>query len=327
MMAERLPTVSVVIPTYQRREGVRAVLDSVLADPDTFEVVVVVDGSTDGTAEELSRREEAEPRLRVVVTENQGQMMAQQVGAAASRGDVVLFLDDDVVVGPTTVSGHARCHTQVLRPRVVVGAMPVEEGARGPGQWPVALYAQQYRTMIDRWQADDSLILRHLWGGHLSVPRASWQALPPYPGDRPLRYHLDWELGLRLADLGLGAVYCPQLAGAHHQRRTVDEFLRDRAASAHDRIYVHELYHAQLGDLPVEHFTKDCGPLASWLIRRRSRFLNSAVEVVLGALLPVTAAVHAYTVQRPVAIALASMRGASQLLNAEASQHQAHASP
>ena len=104
----------------------------------------------------------------------------------------------------------------------------------------------------------------------------------PYPGDRPLRYHLDWELGLRLAALGLDAVYCPQLAGVHHQRRTVDGFLRDRAASAHDRIYVHELYHAQLGDLPIEHFTKDCGPLTSWLIRRRSRFLDSVAEMVLG---------------------------------------------
>ena len=326
-MPEQLLTVSVVIPTYQRREGVRAVLDSVLADSGTFEAVVVVDGSTDGTAEELTGRQAVEPRLRVVVTENQGQMMAQRTGAAAARGDVVLFLDDDVVVEPTTVSGHARCHMQGSRPRVVVGAMPVEEGDLGPGQWPVALYGQQYLAMTARWLADDSLILRHLWGGHLSIPRASWQALPPYPGDRPLRYHLDWELGLRLAALGLDAVYCPQLAGVHHQRRTVYGFLRDRAASAHDRIYVHELYRDYLGDLPIEHFTKDCGPLTSWLIRRRSRFLNSAAEVVLAAVLPLTTALHAYTVQRPVAIALASVRGASQHLAAEASRRPAHADP
>jgi glycosyltransferase involved in cell wall biosynthesis len=324
-MAEHLPTVSVVIPTYQRRDGVRVVLDSVLADPGTREVVVVVDGSTDGTAEELSGREADDPRVRIVVTENQGQMMAQRTGAAAARGDIILFLDDDVTLGPRTVSGHVHCHMQSSRPRVVVGAMPVEEAAIEPEQWPVALYSQQYLAMIARWQADESLILRHLWGGHLSIPKASWQALPPYPGDRPLRYHLDWELGLRLAALGLDAVYCPQLVGVHHQRRTVDGFLRDRAASTDDRIYVHELYRDQLGDLPIEHFTKDCGPFASWLIRRRSRFLNYAAEMALGAVLAVTTTHHAYALQRPVAIALTSARGASQLLAAEASRRCAHA--
>jgi GT2 family glycosyltransferase len=252
-------------------------------------------------------------------------MMAQRTGAEAARGDIVLFLDDDVVVGPATVSGHARCHMRDPRPRVVVGAMPVAEETPGPAQWPVALYARQYRTMIARWQADDSLILRHLWGGHLSLPRESWLALPPYPGERPLRYHLDWELGLRLARLGLGAVYCPQLTGVHHQRRTVSGFLRDRAGSAHDRIYVHELYRDQLGDLPVEHFTQDCGPLASWIIRRQSRPLNLMAEIALSALLSATTSVRAYTLQRPVAIALASVRGAAQLLAAEASRRPANA--
>ena len=85
--------VSVVIATFNRcayvREAVRSVLGQTLS---AAEVIVVVDGSVDGTAE-LLRREF--PAVRVLEQPNLGRSVARNTGIAAARGEWVAFLDDD----------------------------------------------------------------------------------------------------------------------------------------------------------------------------------------------------------------------------------------
>ncbi|WP_025321592.1 glycosyltransferase family 2 protein [Deferrisoma camini] len=90
-----MPRVSVVIPTRDRLGLVDEAVASVLAQtfPD-LELVVVDDGSTDGTAEHLARRF-PDPRLRVVVQENRGASAARNRGAAETSGEWLAFLDSD----------------------------------------------------------------------------------------------------------------------------------------------------------------------------------------------------------------------------------------
>ena len=87
------PTVSVVIPTYERREYVRRAVASVLAQTFAdFELIVVDDGSTDGTDLALH---DVDPRLRYHRQENRGSAAARNAGIALARGEVVTFLDSD----------------------------------------------------------------------------------------------------------------------------------------------------------------------------------------------------------------------------------------
>jgi Glycosyl transferase family 2 len=89
----RRPAVSVVIPTYQRRDLVRQAVDSVLAQSlSDLEVVVVDDGSTDGTGEALAG---LDPRVHYHRRPNRGVASARNLGIHVSRGDVVAFLDSD----------------------------------------------------------------------------------------------------------------------------------------------------------------------------------------------------------------------------------------
>ena len=89
------PRVSVLIPTWNRVQvvpgAVASVLDQTFAD---FEIVVVVDGSTDGTADVL-RRTFDDPRLRILEKANGGLASARNAGVAAARGDLIALLDDD----------------------------------------------------------------------------------------------------------------------------------------------------------------------------------------------------------------------------------------
>lgn len=89
------PNVSVVIPTHNRWALLRAALHGALAQRAVdVEVLVVDDGSTDETADELSRL--TNPRLRVIRHEtSQGVARARNSGIAHARGEWVAFLDDD----------------------------------------------------------------------------------------------------------------------------------------------------------------------------------------------------------------------------------------
>ena len=94
------PFVSVVIPTYNRLEQLCAALDSVLAQSySNFEVIIVDDGSKDGTREHMesliSSRLESDRPIRYVFQANQGSSVARNRGIAEARGEWIAFLDSD----------------------------------------------------------------------------------------------------------------------------------------------------------------------------------------------------------------------------------------
>lgn len=92
-IAVEAPSVSVVVPTYQRRELVARAVRSVLAQTyQDFELVVVDDGSNDGTDGSLAG---IDVRLRYHRQQNRGAAAARNRGLQLARGPVVAFLDSD----------------------------------------------------------------------------------------------------------------------------------------------------------------------------------------------------------------------------------------
>jgi glycosyltransferase involved in cell wall biosynthesis len=88
------PKVSVVIPTYNRAEKVGSTIESVLAQTVTdLEVIVVDDGSSDGTGEILEKA--FGDRIRYYAQANEGVSMARNKGIAEARGEWIAFLDSD----------------------------------------------------------------------------------------------------------------------------------------------------------------------------------------------------------------------------------------
>lgn len=111
---------SIVIPTYNMREELERNLRSLerQTEPD-FEVVVVDDGSTDGTIGYL-KRFRGEIQLRYISHgQNRGRAAARNSGIRSAKGDVVILLDSDMVVRPSFVASHLFLHTE--KRRVVVG--------------------------------------------------------------------------------------------------------------------------------------------------------------------------------------------------------------
>src|SRR5580765_5027104 len=107
------PRFSVVVPTFQRREVVVASVAAFGGQDfgERFEVVVVVDGSTDGTANALRALSPPLP-LAAVEQENRGPAAAPNRGAEEARGELLLRHDDDMEPRPRLLSEHDRSHLE-----------------------------------------------------------------------------------------------------------------------------------------------------------------------------------------------------------------------
>ncbi|MBA3865469.1 MAG: glycosyltransferase family 2 protein [Solirubrobacterales bacterium] len=120
------PSVSVVIPTHRRREALRRTLLSLgdqIVGPESFEVVVSVDGSEDGTLQMLSELD-MPFALRWIAGERRGRAVACNAAIAEARADVLVILDDDMIAAPELIARHLEHHPPGSR-ACVLGAVPV----------------------------------------------------------------------------------------------------------------------------------------------------------------------------------------------------------
>lgn len=95
-MAQRLPLVSVIIPTFNREHSIGECLQSVLNQSHpALEVLVVDDGSRDGTRTVVERWQELDPRVKYLYQANAGVSAARNTGLRAASGEFIALLDSD----------------------------------------------------------------------------------------------------------------------------------------------------------------------------------------------------------------------------------------
>lgn len=124
-----MTTFSVIIPAYNRRAHLMACLDSVMAQrhrPD--EVIVVDDGSTDGSCEAIATF----GGVTVIRQQNAGPGAARNRGALAARGDYLVFLDSDDLWFPWSLEALAALVVLYDRPALVFARFEDFSGDPGP---------------------------------------------------------------------------------------------------------------------------------------------------------------------------------------------------
>lgn len=237
---------SVVIPTYNRAGSLKTCLEalSIQTQPvSDFEVVVVVDGSTDETVEMLGGLK-TPYKLRVLHQANQGQQVARNHGVRLATGRYCLFLDDDIVAEPQLVSEHLKLHRH-------------QENVVGVGQIMLNIAKENWYTVryADGWQAHyGQLNQAHrkpdwtdCYGGNLSVPRSEFMAVGGFSEDIPRCD--DIELGYRLEQHGLIFVYLPQAIGRQDEDKMTIGLIQAAGAAGADWVTLCERHPSMFSQL------------------------------------------------------------------------------
>lgn len=131
VLPARRVRISAVVPVYNSEPWLRAALDSLLKQTESFhEIVAVNDGSTDGSLDVL-RAYECDGLVRVLTQDNHGQGAARNVGARHASGDWIYFFDSDDVASPVlvaTLSEHLQAGARELDAVLFSGEAFVDPG-------------------------------------------------------------------------------------------------------------------------------------------------------------------------------------------------------
>lgn len=216
------PDVTVVIPTFNRHAYLARVL-STLEKQDlprgTFDVVVVDDGSTDDTPRVLANKYWFD--LTSLRQENAGPAAARNAAINAAQGDIILFIDDDVIPAADLVRRHRDAQQQ--SPGVVIGRMLEPEGVRQPPwtRWEALTLERQYDKMA---MGVFSASPRQFYTANASVRRDDIVRAGMF--DVAYKRAEDVELAYRLGDLGLAFRFLPEATVMHDTPRTLAGWLR-----------------------------------------------------------------------------------------------------
>jgi GT2 family glycosyltransferase len=209
---------SVIIPTYNRRAALLETLEA-LARVDyptgRWEVVVVDDGSSDDTEEAIEAWVEEHPSLAVRYQRqsNAGPAAARNRGASMARGEMLIFIDNDIIVEPTFVRAHLEAYA--AHPRSwILGRITHPEAMR-------ATPFGRYRD--DCWEAfhaaHPGAAVQETAGmsaANVSIPAADFRRLGGFDEDFTIASSEDWDLGMRARRAGIRVLYHPGIKVLHN---------------------------------------------------------------------------------------------------------------
>lgn len=256
-----LPHITVVIPTFNRRDRLTRVLEALFRQnypSHRVDIIVVSDGSSDGTNSYLAELAE-HGRIKAINQDNQGPAAARNRGMAAAAGDFILFLDDDVVPDPNLISEHMLAHEHALRDVAVIGPLLTPPDARlSPWvDWEQRMLKKQYDEQArGLWQTS----ARQFYTGNASVKRNVLVATGGF--DTTFRRAEDVELGYRLADRGVGFVFAQSAVGWHYAERSFQSWLATgHAYGRNDAIFARDRGQAWIASTVREEFDQRSYPL------------------------------------------------------------------
>lgn len=201
---------SVVIPTYNRRpilekclkalERQQLIRNSAVAG---YEVVVVDDGSSDRTLEWLAEHSDEFPHVRTFSQNHQGPAAARNLGVEKAAGDTIIFIDSDLVVTETFLQAHADA--------LVQGTQEFDR---------VFTYGRVINTCnFDNPTSEPYKLTdfsaAYFATGNVAISRQWLEKAGLFDTRFQLYGWEDLELGVRLKQLGLKLIKCPDAVGYH----------------------------------------------------------------------------------------------------------------
>jgi glycosyltransferase involved in cell wall biosynthesis len=239
-------SLSVVIPTKDRAEALARTLDALEAQEAAgarLEVVVIDNGSSDGTLEQVRAREgEAELPIRLLEQPEGGPAAARNAGVSAASGEVLLFLGDDT---EPENKGLLRTHLDLhaARPEPAYGVLGRITWTPDAPITPFMRWLENGGPQFHYCELDPGPVdgASYFYSSHASLKRSFFERVGGFDVRFPTAAVEDTELGVRLADSGLELDYHPELLVLHDHPTTPAQSLRrsiavGRSAALYNRL-------------------------------------------------------------------------------------------
>jgi serine acetyltransferase/GT2 family glycosyltransferase len=220
------PFISVVVATHNRPDALVR-LAGMLAvqnlEPDAFELLIVDDASDERLAPRLASSP-APRHVQILEIAHSGQAVARHRGALLARGDILVFLDDDMRVPPGFLAAHAARHRKLAR-AVVLGHIQSD-----PELATMPLFERFNARQLERFRAAVLAGSRpargfNLCTGNVSMRQADYFAIGGF--DASLKRSEDRDLGIRLEQSGCTMLYADDAASIHSSdHRDLNVWLR-----------------------------------------------------------------------------------------------------
>ncbi len=218
MKAHAAPEVSVVVPTRNRARSLGRTLAALAAQshPRTrFETVVVANDCSDDTTAMVRALREPDA-VRLIEIPRPGLSRARNEGAAAARGRLLVFLDDDVEPLPGCLAAHAEAHGR-RTDLVAIGPLLVPSSPRRPR----SLLAERLHALDQAFAGvlagRKELDWACMTGGNVSMPRALFDEAGRFDTTIVGYGSEDYGLGLRAQKAGAHFAFVPDAGGYHHR--------------------------------------------------------------------------------------------------------------
>ena len=212
------PFVSVVVPTYNRKEMLKECLDSLFNQTypkDKYEIIVVNDGSTDGTEEVLKKYKRNAPcKFKWFSQENKGASSARNLGIRNAKGEIICFIDDDCVADEKWIENLVR------------GFDSHKIGGVGGEFVP----AQEPRTYVEKYEKrilnQRNNIRVYILTGNSAFRREVIDLIKGF--DENLKRLEDLDLSLRLKLAGYELKYVPEAIVYYHHIKTLRDLMKQK---------------------------------------------------------------------------------------------------
>lgn len=209
---------SVVIPAHNGGMILHRTLDALrrqTVPPERFEIIVVDDGSTDGSTDGIEQT--GPPAIRVVRQHNGGRSAARNRGVAEARGRVLLFLDADVWATPGLITAHVKHHSERGNLGVQGPSPPAPESL-------TTLFMRACNSSPDLTiRKRENLSPFHVVTRNFSVDRDAFVRAGGFDEGFKGYGWEDMDLAHRLTRHGVSLRYEPDALSCHHHIQTLEE--------------------------------------------------------------------------------------------------------
>ena len=242
---------SVIIPTFNGKDKVTQLLKSLEKQTvSSFEIIVVVDGSTDGSMQYIQSFAWKLNELHLFEQINKGRAGARNTGAREAKTPLLIFFDDDMILDPGCIEKHLQFH-QKYTACIAMGKI-LEPAAAGDTEivqykdflntsWNKTLEPYKQQALPAEWTI--------LSAANFSIPKSDFDKLNGF--DELLKDIEDYDFALRVKQQGTEIYYLDDAVSIHKDPFTFQKYAARSRSYLKNRKYAAQLKPALYANDPI----------------------------------------------------------------------------